>query len=348
MSESLQAAVADVLAYLTAITEDGALPRDAQDRLRAVRARHPDAELELVWEREPYDGSLHYDVLVRRDLAATVSISVCRDRALPWPLRGVQRWSDANLLQVNGRMLTMEDAVQFLDVLWNQAPIMQQMVDTCLIREELEQRPVDITDDELQVAMDGLRRAHRLYCADTTEQWLHDRGLTHAQLERQLAGNLACVKLRKRIAEGRVAGYFEAHRVELETVLVARVECTEEAGAQALVRRAAGAAAALLDAAQHNALDTGAPAHCELATLRRRDATDELGAAAIAATPGDVVGPIRVGPRYGVAGVLARRDACPDEPTRELIEQLLFEEWLAERRQAASITWHWGRAPEPS
>jgi hypothetical protein len=35
-----------------------------------------------------------------------------------------------------------------------------------------------------------------------------------------------------------------------------------------------------------------------------------------------------------------------DERTRDAIETLLFEEWLAERREAARIEWYWGDAAE--
>ena len=46
-----------------------------------------------------------------------------------------------------------------------------------------------------------------------------------------------------------------------------------------------------------------------------------------------------------VARVLAFRPAVADDATRAAIEQILFDEWLAERRARANVTWHWGQAP---
>src|ERR1700704_6061457 len=105
MSDPMNRAVCAALTYLAKMTRDGVRPDDAQRRLRIVEANHPEVRMQLLWEVESYDNSVHYDVLVRPESGDTISISVCRDHALPWPLRGVGRWTEANLVQVNGRML---------------------------------------------------------------------------------------------------------------------------------------------------------------------------------------------------------------------------------------------------
>jgi hypothetical protein len=45
---------------------------------------------------------------------------------------------------------------------------------------------------------------------------------------------------------------------------------------------------------------------------------------------------------YRVARVLRLTPARLDEATAAAIKQLLFDEWLAERRRAARIEWYWG------
>jgi len=345
MTETMQRAVVDVLAYLMSLSQDPVLPAEAQRGLRLVQTQHPELALELVWEVEAYDQSLHYDVLVQSAAGDTVSVSHCAGGGgLPWPLRGVRRWSDANLLQVDGKMLTMEEAVGFLDILWSEAPIMERMVNACLIREELVRRPIEIGDAELQSGMDDLRRAKQLYTAADTERWMHERGMTHAQVEQLVAGTLMCAALRRRLAEGRVASYFEAHHAELDTAHVATIESGDEDAARRLHREIASGDVAFLVAAQQQFLATTQPARALFTTLRRRTATDALGQAVFAAAPGDVVGPVRIGARYVIAQVLAVRPAQPDEASRAEIEQILFDAWLAERRQTAKVTWHWGAA----
>lgn len=341
MIENLSEVVTDLVAYLMLVSREGATPRQAQERLRTLQARHREVELELVWEEEAYDHSLHYDVLLRKAGTGTVSISFAGERGLPWPLRGVKRWSDANLLQVNGKMLTMEEAVTFLDVLWNHAPLMERMVNACLVREELERHPIELEDDELQLGMDGLRRLHKLYTVEDTHRWMQQRGLTHELLEQEVAGTLMCAKLRQRIAEGRVEHYFEAHRSDFDMARVARIECADET-AGVRVRRALQAKADYAQLERAGALRIG------FERVRRGDVSGSLQQGLVEATPGDVLGPTRRHERFEVTQVLAIDRAELNDEARGTIEHILFDVWLAERRSSARVCWHWGspdRAP---
>jgi len=322
MNETLQQATNHALDFL--MTLDGVQPADAQRRLRAIQSEHPDIGLELVWEQESFDGSLHYDVLVRAD-GATVSVSFCRDGALPWPLRGVRRWSDADLMQVNGRILTMQDAVALLDVVWREAPILERLVDVSLIRDELDQRPIELSDVELQRGLDDLRRAHGLNEAAATERWMQARGLTHEQLEELINERVTMERLRDRVANGRVEAYFEAHRADFDTAHVVRVECLDEDEAQRIVDGdldlfAAGKQQFLADPTKNRSL-FATVRHCEIGY----------------AEPGALSRQGRV-----VTQVLAVASARLDSATRSKVKDALLEEWLAERRRAAHVTWFWG------
>ncbi len=324
MNEKLQRATDHALAFL--MTLDGVQPGDAQRRLRTIQVQHPDIGLELVWEQESYDGSLHYDALVRAD-GATVSVSVCRDGALPWPLRGVRRWSDADLVQVNGRILTMQDVVTLLDVVWREAPILERLVDVSLIRDELEQRPIEPSDAELQRGLDDLRRAHGLHDAAATQRWMQERGLTHERLEELINERVTMERLRDQVANGRVEAYFEAHRADFDTAHVARIECLDEDDAQRIVDGdldflAAGQQQFLADPTKNRSL-FATVRHCEVGH----------------AEPGTLSRQGRV-----VTQVLAVVPGRLDSATRAKIKDALMEAWLAERRCAAHVTWFWGTA----
>jgi putative peptide maturation system protein len=341
LSEQLQHAVADALGYLRALEDEQLRPHEARRRLDALRARHPEIGLELVWEEEAYDGSVHYDVLLRPGDRTTVSVSSCRDGALPWPLRGVRRWSDADLAQVNGKVLKMQDAVSYLDVVWEQAPIGARLIEIALVREELDRHAVEVDDEELQRGLDGLRRTHKLHDAASTRRWMQDHGVSHEQLEQLALDSLTYEKLRARVTEGLVERYFEDHRAELDTVFVAQLECVDEASAGRLASAIAAGATGFFEAAQQQFLATPAQVRIAFATVRRRDA-GVLAGAIFAAAVGDLVGPTRVGDRSLITRVLSRIPARLDEPTRAAVTSLVFEDWLAERRRTAEITWFWG------
>ncbi|MBV9355445.1 MAG: hypothetical protein JO023_07935 [Chloroflexi bacterium] len=67
-------------------------------------------------------------------------------------------------------------------------------------------------------------------------------------------------------------------------------------------------------------------------------------AALLSAQPGDVLGPSLSTHGAALLQVLAVGPAALDRRTRQEIVQLLFDDWLAERRRAARIEWYWGNA----
>jgi hypothetical protein len=75
----------------------------------------------------------------------------------------------------------------------------------------------------------------------------------------------------------------------------------------------------------------------QLATKLARDLPPEFAGA----SPGMIIGPKRSAEGYWVGQLLQRRAARFDDSTRARIEDLVFEDWLAERRKHASIRWHW-------
>ena len=242
----------------------------------------------------------------------------------------------------------MQDAVAHLDVVWNTAPIMNRLIDVALLREELERDAVELSDEELQRGLDGLRRIHKLYDTETTQRWMEQRGLTHEQLEELVADNLTYLKVRERVTGGRVERYFEEHGPELASAHVAQLECLDEDNAHRLHHQILAGELDFFEAAQQHFLAAPAQVRLGLTTLRRCEAAPELAAAVFAAQPGDIVGPVRVGERHVIARVMSVIPARLDEPTRTAIEAILFEAWLAERRQTAIVTWLWGtsnRAP---
>src|SRR3712207_3109767 len=106
MNNTLERALVDTLEYLMSLVQEGIQPEEARARLRLLQKQHSNMEMDLLWEEEVYDQSVHYDTLLHLGGEGTVSLSFCPDRALPWPMRGVHRWSEKDLVRVNNTVLT--------------------------------------------------------------------------------------------------------------------------------------------------------------------------------------------------------------------------------------------------
>jgi putative peptide maturation system protein len=308
--------------------------------------------MDLIWEEESYDGSVHYDLLLHLAGEGTVSLSFCPERALPWPMRGVRRWSEADLARVNEIVLKVEHAVALLDFVWDESALVDRLVNSALVREEHDRNPIVLSAEEVQAAVDNFRRARRLNRAEDTFRWLERRGLNPDLLAELATGEALVAKVRERVAAGRVEAYFERHRADFDLAHIALIEFRDGEDARRSGDLIRGGAIDFLGAARRRFLEEpgsfGARPRETFATIRRGQASPELAAAVFAGSTGEVVGPLRMGESHVLAQVLSLVAARLDEPTRISVVKALFEEWLSERRREARIEWYWGRADQGS
>jgi len=353
MSDAVHGVLNDVFAYLDGLVHDQARPETACARLPLLRARHPGSEIEVVWEEQAFDGSMHYDALIRPHGGNTVSLSVCPDLALPWPLRGLQRWKDSDLVSVNGTVLSVANAVAQIDVLWEKVALMQRLIDSCLIDEALGRNAVDVSDEEMQEALDSMRRARGLFTVADVEAWMRDSGTTWQALE-TLAINIArTAKLRDRTVGHRVDDYFAQHRSAFDLIALGSVQTTSQKIAAGLAETVRDGEQNLLLAAQHAFLRN--PEERIQASLRRvrryqlGETLERAIAAAHAAREESgniasclVVGPITTEDGITLVEVLSVEPALLGDGVRRVVAAKLFDDWLSEQRRTAKIEWFWG------
>jgi len=347
MTDTLTPAVCAALDYLKGLNRDGARPDEARARLQSLRGRYPETRVDLLWEEEACDRSVHYDAILHRDGDGTVSLSYCPERTLPWPLRGVQRWSEMNLVRVNATVLKVDQAVALLDFAWGEAPLLKRLVHAALVREALERDPVTLSDDDRQRALDGFRRVHRLHRAADMRRWMKQRGVTQEKLEGLVTELAQIAALRDRVTADQVDEYFAAHRADFDAVSVAQfiVAGADEARRIADEIRRGGVD---FYAAAERSVTAGRSVGSDFfATVRRGKAPPEL-IAAFAAEPGTVVGPVPRDDGYVILRVLSHMTARPDGPTRAAVQDVLFEKWLEERCAASTVEWYWGPADAAS
>lgn len=351
MNESLRKALLDVNDYLLSLQQENVRPRDARARLQPLRERYPDLEIDLLAEEEAYDRSVHYDALVRVPGEGTMSVSYCRERAVPWPLRGVHRTNEADLVRVNTRIMQVDAAMACLDFIWDQAPIIERLVNTCLIHEELDRQPITLSDAELQEAMNRFRASKKLFKAEDTLRWMESHGMSHEKLQSYVAETAIVPKLRDRVAEGHIDDYFRDHARDFDSVWIARFEVADRRQASELAEQIragrqdfmAAAEKVLFRTAQHGV----APASL-YAMIERRDAAPEFREQLFASAPGQLVGPSEGPNGFALMRVLAVQPAQMDDRTRASIKKAIFDNWLRERRQAAKIEWCWGNVSTTS
>lgn len=352
MIQPLERALIDSLDWLVELAQEGTEPEEALRRLHLLQAEHSDIKMRLLWEEQPYDHSVHYDMLLHPQRQGTVSLSFCPDRGLPWPLRGVHHSSEMDLVRVNKMVLRVDQAIACLDFIWEDGRAKKRLVDACLVQEALDEDPIEPTDRELQLAMDRFRCAHKLHRAADTFRWMQERGTTQEELERRIRDEAIIAMLREKVTSGGVEDYFESHRADFDAAAVARIVSTDEANATRAYDEVRKGAMTFYEAAQRCFLtEVGGPLHPsqELFTvLKRYDVPPEVGSGLFTASPGDLVGPVCNEGTYTVFYILSVVPAQLDARTRSEIKRILFDHWLKERREAAVIEWLWGNVKQTS
>src|SRR4051812_25445009 len=79
MKETVRQTLVETLDYLMALARNGIRPEEARSALRPLQTRHSEVGLELIWDEEAYDQSVHYDALLHLPEMGTVSLSYCDD-----------------------------------------------------------------------------------------------------------------------------------------------------------------------------------------------------------------------------------------------------------------------------
>jgi len=343
-----QHVVLETVDCLRAIVDANDPPAQAHRRLSEVGERHAPARLDLVWDSGSGDGfDRHYDALLRLARGGTLSLSYCRDHALPWPLRGAHRFGEADLLQVNDTVITVGQAIGHLESVLDDSSVSGRLIDACLIREELERNPVDIDDVELQRTMDAFRRTHRLYSIAACQAWMQRRGLSQAQFETLIADYARVARLRQRLTAHAVDEFFEANRGAFDTVYVAQIVYGDAATASRGRAVSEADATGFFDETLRRfaAETTGAgDQRTGLRTLERGFEPAAWVNAVFAATPASLVGPFENDGVFLLVRVIKTETVKLDDRLREKIQHLLLNRWLDERRKTARIEWFWHEA----
>lgn len=308
----------------------------ATERVQAWAARHPTLDVRLVPDRPPTRLDVDYDLLLT-SAEGTLALSWRGDDGVPWLVEYADHWASNLVVSVNNRRITVQQALLALRVSpLARVDLLTQLVDLQLLLQAAERDGSAMADDEVQRAADLLRRELRLHSAADTRAWLESFGLSVDQFEAMATAMARTRKALARIAEERVERYFHDHIADFDRVrlLIARVRHEECAHELAGVARAVG----LLRAAASR-LGSDGPS-CGEAVLGSRHAI-ELPAAFRSAGDGELVGPVQDGQDHLVGEIFGREPARLDPCTRDRIQGLVFEAWLAEERERADVVWHW-------
>ena len=214
--------------------------------------------------------------------------------------------------------------------------LLASAVTEAAVRRLLDQHAVEISDYELQRAADVWRQSCGLHRAVDTERWLAAHAMTLDDLELRLERDLRRRKVRDKVTSEQVRPYFDAHADDFAAASLAHVMTDDRRLADELHDRLGAPGAVFADvAAKLGSVVKEVAAHPR--RYRRRELSPPVAAAVFAAHEGAMLPPIEVGMEHYVFRVAALHPPSLDAATREVIKDLLFEEWVAARLSGMHI-----------
>jgi hypothetical protein len=238
---------------------------------------------------------------------------------------------DTVIASLDGIRLSLAGLLRWLRARGRLGPLVREALAAQLVQEQARQAGLSATAEKLQAAADAFRRRHGLNAAADTRACLAAGGMSVDDFEAGLEEDLLAAKVRQHVTADQVDRHWQEHqagyeRLRLALVTVGREELARELASQV---REDGRELADVVREQGLALDRG--------ERLRKDLGGPLAEALASAPIGQLVGPVATARDFTLAVVEERRPAELDTATRQLIQDELFEAWLAERLKRATF-----------
>ncbi|MCU0269800.1 MAG: peptidylprolyl isomerase [Acidimicrobiales bacterium] len=235
--------------------------------------------------------------------------------------------------RVGGREVSLAEALYTLKIS-DRLDVLRHALDDVLLAEEAAARGISADDGDLQAAADAFRRSMGLLRAAQTEDWLAERSMSVDDLEEYLRRSVVAGTLRREVVGAQVEAYFTDNRPQFDVAELSRIVCTS-ADTAALVHRDLAEGTETFASAARFSVDHAPRGY--VGDVRRFALEPAVAEVVFGAAAGDLVGPVETDGLHHVLRVERIDRARLDEGTHALVEDLLFDAWLADRRAAVGV-----------
>jgi hypothetical protein len=245
------------------------------------------------------------------------------------------------VIDLGKRTLSLVDSLRRAHRCGRLVPLLQEAAAVEVIRAAAADFQIQVTDDQLQSAADAFRRRCGLTTALQTRDWLVRQHWTPLDFEDAVECDLLRELVAERIAEGRIEPCFGQAQEDFQRVHLKEIVADSEALAIELRQQFREDGACFDELARTHSRSASANVGGDLGWLCRSQLPADEAHAVFTAAVDDIPPPMLVEEGYILYHVVAFRPAELDEATSRLIQQRLFDDWLAERMAAVRIDLSW-------
>lgn len=215
------------------------------------------------------------------------------------------------------------------------ADILRQYV---LERELNTRKDLEISSALVEQAVVDFRLQQNLTDAKTFQEWLTRNGSNYETFHSQITNSFKLEKLKAQVAEARLQEHFIERKLFLDRVVLSRIVVSSKEVAEELHSQITEGASFEQLAREYSTSDERIT-NGMMGPVSRGTLPDELRAAIDSTNPGELVGPLQVENYWAIFRVEQFLPATlEDTQLQQVIQNELFERWLAEKIQTMTVT----------
>lgn len=206
----------------------------------------------------------------------------------------MQQIEPKSFLIVDDQPISLTQALSYLQSSGKLQPFIIEIIRQNILEQELQTRTdIDISPGVAEQAVIDFRIEQQLTDANKFQQWLNSNGLDYANFYKQVAFNFKLDKLKAQITEPKIQEYFIERKIFLDRVVLSRIIVTEPELAEELKSQILEGAR-FEQLAQEYSLTDDRIVNGMMGPVSRGQLPDELRALIDLASPGELVGPIKI------------------------------------------------------
>lgn len=206
-----------------------------------------------------------------------------------------------------------------------------------IIEQELQTRDdLDINPGVIEQSVIDFRLQQQLTEPNKFQEWLNSNGLDYPSFHKQVGFGFKLEKLKAQITQPRLQEYFIEQKLFLDRVVLSRLIVTEQELAEELKSQILEGAR-FEQLVQEYSITDDRILNGMMGAVSRGQLPDPVRSVVDLASPGEVVGPIKIEEWYCLFRVEKFLPAELEGQLKQDLENQLFEQWLGEKLQKLNI-----------
>ncbi len=246
--------------------------------------------------------------------------------------------SELTILTVNRHSISVESAVKYLQTSGKLGQFIGDIIRQYIIEQEIKTRnDIDINQVVTEQAIIDFRLQNKLSDPQKFNEWLQKNGTDYDSFHKSVTFGFQLEKLKSLITESKLQEYFIERKIFLDRVVISRIIVANHELAEELQTQIEEGVSFEYLAREYSLTDDRM-VNGMMGAVSRGKMPDTLRAAVDIASPGNIIGPIKLDDKYGLFRVEQYLPASlEDTQLKQALQNELFEKWLAGKTQKLTV-----------